>query len=98
MKPCPNCREGSLQEQVIDAWEKRSGRWVLIENVPALICDECGFEAFNQTTAEALEAFTSESGSARPIGSRDFAVYDFAMPHPKAKSAQTSSTRTDLAV
>lgn len=92
MRQCPKCREGNLNDQVIESWETRGNNWILIRNVPALVCDECGLEVIPQATAEALEAFTSPTGDARHLETRLFPVYDFTNPHPNVDVSTTQTT------
>ena len=90
MKHCPRCREGRLQDQLIETWEKRASEWILIRNVPSEVCEECGFEAVSQVTAEALQEFVEDDGTARPIETVSAKVYDFA--RPAGAPAEVTST------
>lgn len=40
-KTCLYCK-GTLEEKNIDRIQQYQGRWYLIENVPAMVCQQCG--------------------------------------------------------
>ena len=54
------------------------------------MCDECGFEAFDQATAERLAEFTTIDGDAESMATRLFKVYDFTNAHPVQPQTPTS--------
>ena len=43
---CPYCGQGSFEEGKIDVAENLDGQRVLVKDVPALICSECGEHAY----------------------------------------------------
>lgn len=55
---CPEC-SGSLEAAAI-TYITREGGGVLVEDVPALVCRQCGYEAFASAVAEALERLLDE--------------------------------------
>ena len=57
MTKCVECREGSLVDGTTDTWMRdRNGRWVLLVNVAAQVCDVCGDTSFSAGIAKALAA------------------------------------------
>jgi YgiT-type zinc finger domain-containing protein len=44
-----NCRYcgGTLEKQQVPRLQRSEGRWFLIENVPALVCRQCGEQYFS---------------------------------------------------
>jgi HTH-type transcriptional regulator / antitoxin MqsA len=42
--------QGTLEEKKIDRVQQYQSRWVLIENVPALVCKQCGEMYFKPET------------------------------------------------
>jgi YgiT-type zinc finger domain-containing protein len=88
---CPRCHNGGLKDELIESWEKRMSDWILIRGVPALICDDCGFEVIGHETAKRLADFTSESGSAVPSDRKSFDIYDFADQRPGRPARRANS-------
>jgi YgiT-type zinc finger domain-containing protein len=41
MNTCLYCK-GKLQEQLVTRIQEYNGHWYLIENLPALVCHQCG--------------------------------------------------------
>ncbi len=41
MNECMYCK-GKLQEKLVSRVQEYQGHWYLIENLPALVCDQCG--------------------------------------------------------
>jgi len=72
---CLYCRGKLLRQRVTRAQEV-GGRWVVIENLPALVCTQCGERYY---TPEAHDLVLSLArGQADPIRRESVAVYDAA--------------------
>ena len=41
MDECMYCK-GKLEEKLVSRMQEYKGRWYLIENLPALVCNQCG--------------------------------------------------------
>ena len=52
MNECMYCK-GKLQEKLVSRVQEYKGHWYLIENLPALVCDQCG-EIFYTPEAHSL--------------------------------------------
>ena len=59
----------------------RSATPVIVENVPAYVCELCGDTSFSGETVATLK--TIDNGTSRPVGRRSFPVFDFEQPDPK---------------
>ena len=59
----------------------RSATPVIVENVPAYVCELCGDTSFSGETVATLK--TIDNGTSRPVGRRSFPVFDFERPDPK---------------
>jgi YgiT-type zinc finger domain-containing protein len=53
----------------------RSATPVIVENVPAYVCELCGDTSFSGETVATLN--TIDNGTSRPVGRRSFPVFDF---------------------
>ena len=51
---CEHCG-GVLRADKVRVYRSRSGRHVLFEGVPALVCTACGFRVFEPDAVEAME-------------------------------------------
>lgn len=43
---CRYC-DGELEEQLVTRLQRYENRWVIIENVPSLVCQQCGEQYFS---------------------------------------------------
>jgi len=74
---CPACRAGDLHEELVETWVQRGSRWVLLRNLPALVCDNCGDRSFEHDSADWIARVADASELA--LGPTDFLtafVYD----------------------
>ena len=53
MKRCYFCR-GEIQEQQVDVIRKRKGQVLIIEDVPALVCQRCGERYYTAGVARTM--------------------------------------------
>jgi|GEM_PF-1302557 len=67
--PCDFCDTDQLQEEKqVTVTRHRKGQWFIFENVPALVCPNCGHRYFSAETLMAMESrMTAKPDSARPI-------------------------------
>ena len=56
---CPMCGGDMLFGETTYAYHDERG-WVLFERVPALICEQCGHEAFEPATSDAIARIVHE--------------------------------------
>lgn len=69
---CHLCN-GHLQPQKITRLERFEGNWVLVENVPALVCEQCGETYYTPQAHDlVLDAVTSK----KPTRTEQVKVYD----------------------
>ena len=61
MNECLYCK-GTLEEERISRVQAYKGRWYLIENLPALVCSQCG-ETFFTPEAHSLVLRLVREGS-----------------------------------
>jgi len=79
MNRCRVCNNGVMEEQLVETWMCRAGKWVLFRNVPATVCNICGERTFSQEVAERLATMLDSGDSEYPT-SFDY-VPVFTAPH-----------------
>jgi len=52
---------GKVTTQQVDVMRRWKGRYLLIENVPAHVCTQCGERYYNANVAEAMDSITRAS-------------------------------------
>ena len=72
---CPVCHLGTLELLSVNYPVRKDGRWVLVENVPAMVCDVCGERAYSAEVTTRLLAVLSPTSV--PIEFRWTPVYDY---------------------
>lgn len=95
---CLACHTGAMEEQLVEAWFKRNERWVLVTNIPGMVCDSCGERTYSQATVDRIEQVV---GQEAPAELRWVRVFDYATQgHAATESAPYSTTieRTDTVV
>lgn len=50
---CLYCK-GTLEEKIVNRVQEYQGRWYLVENVPALVCQQCGETFFKPATHDLI--------------------------------------------
>jgi YgiT-type zinc finger domain-containing protein len=73
---CPICGVGELQNKEIDTWIRRGGKWALVINQAALVCDNCGDSSFSEDDAHVLARLSDESIHQIPTGMCYVQVFD----------------------
>lgn len=70
---CLYCK-GHLEERLVTRFQEFEGRWYIIENLPALVCPQCGGTFYTpQAHDRVVDLIT---GSAKPIRMESVAVMD----------------------
>lgn len=72
-QPCRFCG-GELEERQVTRFQQVEGHWVLIENVPALVCRQCG-ETYYTPQAHDL-VVDLISGHVQPVRTEQVSVFD----------------------
>lgn len=67
--PCEFCDTDEEQvKKLVTVTRQRGGQWFIFENVPALVCPNCGHQYFDVDSLEAMEIrMISTPANARPI-------------------------------
>lgn len=73
MDECLYCK-GQLEEKLVSRMQEYRGRWFLIENLPALVCRQCG-ETFFTPQAHSLVLRLVQEG-AEPVRVETLDVLD----------------------
>lgn len=68
MEKCKTCEIGDVRDQKVEKWIKRGTEWVLLKNIPALVCDACGERSYTQKVAELMGRIASPQQSVEPTG------------------------------
>ena len=55
MKQCPRCKNKSLTFQTIQYSQEFEGKFYIVENIPAWVCEQCGEIILSETTAEKIQ-------------------------------------------
>ena len=72
---CPVCR-GSLRPKAITYTSEFRGKVVVVQNVPALVCTQCGEALLEPDVADKVQEIVwGKSGRSHPL---EVAGYDFA--------------------
>lgn len=65
---------GQLEAQRVTRLQRYEGHWYLIENVPALVCRQCGEQYFTPDAHDLVVDLIS--GGEEPVRTETVAVYD----------------------
>ncbi len=66
--------QGELEPQLVTRAQEYEGRWIVIENLPALVCRQCG-ERFYTPDVHDLVVKLAQ-GRTRPVRTEVVEVYD----------------------
>jgi YgiT-type zinc finger domain-containing protein len=73
MNECLVCK-GKLRERQVTRMQEYGGHWVLIENLPALVCEQCGETYYTpQAHDRVIDLIT---GGVEPVRVETVAVLD----------------------
>ena len=76
MSNCTICGSDERQEKRVEEVFRIDGQYVLVDRIPANVCDRCGEETFSRETADRIRLLVR--GEARPTRSIAVKVFDFA--------------------
>ena len=62
---CPVCGHNAAKSESVSEVFNIDGRRVLVENIPALVCEHCGEAAFPRETTEQVRQMVH--GAGRPV-------------------------------
>lgn len=57
---CYFCGHGTLEEQRVTVDLRRGERLIVIKNVPALVCNECGERQYSLETSQEIDRILAE--------------------------------------
>ena len=68
MNECAACHSGAYRERLVLHSEHRGDRLIVVEDVPALVCDVCGDQIFTEEASKGIErALEGEPAYSSPI-------------------------------
>jgi YgiT-type zinc finger domain-containing protein len=75
MFKCEVCGATEAHEELIDEVFRLEGRHVMVEHIPATVCNRCGERTFSRETAEHVRKMLH--GTAKPVRSLDVDVFAY---------------------
>ena len=75
MSNCTICGSDERQGKLVEEVFRIDGQYVLVDHIPANVCNRCGEEAFSRETAERIRLLVR--GEARPARSIAVKVFEF---------------------
>ena len=88
MIACLVCHEESSRTELVDEVLKINGRHVLVEGVPATVCQRCGERTFSRETVERMRMMVADGGS--PAKTVPLDVYAYALDAGQESAGATS--------
>lgn len=82
MPKCYVCHSEGSREELVDEIFEIDGKFYLVEQIPSMVCSQCGEEIFSRETTERIRVMLH--GEAKPI--KSISVDVFAYP-PKSKAS-----------
>ena len=76
MFTCSVCGARESSEEFVEEVFRIDGKYVLVDQIPARVCDRCGEETFSPETTERVRLLVH--GKAKPKKSIALKVFDFA--------------------
>ncbi|MBV6452283.1 MAG: hypothetical protein MHPDNHAH_03039 [Anaerolineales bacterium] len=76
MNECHVCGSAEYREELVNEVFQIDGKPVLVENIPAQVCERCGEEIFSRQTTENVRLLVH--GKAKPIKSVQMDVFAYA--------------------
>ena len=68
MNKCTLCHEGAYKDKLVVFSARRDDRLIVVEDVPALVCNTCGDQIFTEKAARGIErAAAGEPAYSSPI-------------------------------
>jgi HTH-type transcriptional regulator / antitoxin MqsA len=75
MEQCHVCGSNEFNDETVDEVFHIAGQPVLVENIPARVCQRCGESIFSRETTEQIRRMLH--GEARPVRSVRMDVYAY---------------------
>ena len=75
MFTCSICGAEESREELVEEIFQIDGKYVLIDRIPATVCNRCGEETFSGETAEKIRLMVH--GQAKPKKSIPLKVFEF---------------------
>ena len=72
---CHVCGGEEAHSELVSEVFVIDGKHVLVENIPALICDKCGEPTFSRETTERVRQMLH--GEAHPVGTLEMEVFSY---------------------
>lgn len=76
MFKCHVCGSTNAREELVSELFQVNGEPVLVESIPAQVCERCGEEVFTAETTEKVRLLVH--GSAKPVKSVTMSVFTYA--------------------
>jgi YgiT-type zinc finger domain-containing protein len=73
---CHVCGATAAREEIVSEVFTIDGRRVLVERIPAQVCERCGEATFSRATTEKVRRLVH--GEGRPVGTVPMDVYEMA--------------------
>jgi YgiT-type zinc finger domain-containing protein len=68
MNKCTLCYEGAYKDKLVLFSARRDDRLIVVEDVPALVCNTCGDQIFTEKAARGIErAAAGEPAYSSPV-------------------------------
>ena len=67
MNFCPSCHTGRLQRRSMVYVEWHGDGWLVVDKMPAIVCDICGERAYDHDAMEYLQQLISSSPLANSL-------------------------------
>lgn len=102
MDRCPVCQSGTLRDAKLEKWLEHGSRGWLFQNVPGLVCDQCGEVVWGSEAIQKLVGMVSGRFRAQPTGSAYFPLLDldrmrtFVSDGTQGAPIEISGTETNL--
>ena len=76
---CPRCKKltypGVVRTNIWQGEEQGVERLIVVEDIPAQLCEQCGEQYYDDLTSETLRALMEDLGSATPTRVMEVPVY-----------------------
>ena len=75
MSSCTICGSDERQKKLVDEVFRVDGQYLLVDHIPANVCNRCGEETFSRETADRIRLLVR--GKAKPSRSIAVKVFEF---------------------
>ena len=75
MSSCTSCGSDERQQKLVDEVFRVDGQYVLVDHIPANVCNRCGEETFGRETADRISLLVR--GKTKPSRSIAVKVFEF---------------------